>query len=57
MEDFRNYKKVKNEIYVSLEDTLRVLDEKFLLAQKREDYNAMTLIVDVKKQILVLAEK
>ena len=41
---------------VDLTKVLEILDDKFSLAQKRENYDIMTLIVDVKKKILHQAE-
>ena len=41
---------------VKLKDILFILDEKFLLASKRENYEIMTLVVDIKKQVLDLSE-
>ena len=41
---------------IELIKVLKILDEKFTLAQKRDNYEMMVLIVDIKKKILFEAE-
>lgn len=41
---------------VELTTIVKILDEKFALAQKRDNYEMMSLIVDVKQQVMFAAE-
>ena len=38
---------------VDIKDVMLILDEKYLLAEKRKNYDIMTLIADVKNQIFL----
>lgn len=42
---------------ISVQKVLTMLDEKYLLADKRKNYDVMTTIADLKSQVLHQAEK